>query len=76
MSFRLIYHYWSIQPVKHKLTRFAAWPVADEALSQQLLDLVQSAGHYRQIKKGANGSYTSFIFRVKSNKIMQRPPRP
>ncbi|KAL4942317.1 hypothetical protein BDV06DRAFT_222333 [Aspergillus oleicola] len=32
----------------------AAWPIADEALSQQLLDLVQSATHYRQIKKGAN----------------------
>ncbi|KAI9376775.1 50S ribosomal protein L30e-like protein [Aspergillus egyptiacus] len=32
----------------------AAWPVADEALSQQLLDLVQQASHYRQIKKGAN----------------------
>lgn len=23
----------------------AAWPVADEALAQQLLDLVQQAGH-------------------------------
>ncbi|OJI97619.1 hypothetical protein ASPVEDRAFT_24559 [Aspergillus versicolor CBS 583.65] len=45
----------------------AAWPVADEALSQQLLDLVQSAGHYRQIKKGANGSYTSFILFSESN---------
>lgn len=44
-----------------QLTESAAWPVADEALSQQLLDLVQSAGHYRQIKKGANGSYT-FLF--------------
>ncbi|KAJ5175593.1 13 kDa ribonucleoprotein-associated protein [Penicillium canariense] len=32
----------------------AAWPIADEALSQQLLDLVQQGGHYRQIKKGAN----------------------
>ncbi|KAJ6098583.1 hypothetical protein PENARI_c019G08893 [Penicillium arizonense] len=32
----------------------AAWPIADEALSQSLLDLVQQAGHYRQIKKGAN----------------------
>ncbi|KAL5341749.1 50S ribosomal protein L30e-like protein [Aspergillus crustosus] len=32
----------------------AAWPVADEALTQQLLDLVQSASHYRQLKKGAN----------------------
>ncbi|KIW99774.1 uncharacterized protein Z518_10702 [Rhinocladiella mackenziei CBS 650.93] len=32
----------------------AAWPVADEALSQKILDLVQSASHYRQLKKGAN----------------------
>lgn len=32
----------------------AAWPVADEALSQQILDIVQQASHYRQLKKGAN----------------------
>ncbi|KAF9884719.1 RNA binding protein snu13 [Aspergillus nanangensis] len=32
----------------------AAWPIADEALTQNLLDLVQQAGHYRQLKKGAN----------------------
>jgi len=32
----------------------AAFPIADEALSQSLLDLVQQATHYRQIKKGAN----------------------
>ncbi len=32
----------------------AAWPVADQALSQELLDLVQQASHYRQLKKGAN----------------------
>ncbi|KAL4896279.1 50S ribosomal protein L30e-like protein [Aspergillus ambiguus] len=32
----------------------AAWPVADEALTQNLLDLVQQASHYRQLKKGAN----------------------
>jgi U4/U6 small nuclear ribonucleoprotein SNU13 len=29
----------------------AAWPIADEALSQSLLDLVQQAAHYRQLKK-------------------------
>jgi len=28
--------------------------MADEALAQQILDLVQQAGHYRQLKKGAN----------------------
>ncbi|KAF2470032.1 L30e-like protein [Lindgomyces ingoldianus] len=32
----------------------AAWPVADQALSQEILDLVQQATHYRQLKKGAN----------------------
>ncbi|KAK2761591.1 RNA binding protein snu13 [Arachnomyces sp. PD_36] len=32
----------------------AAWPVADEALSQSLLDLVQQASHYQQVRKGAN----------------------
>ncbi|EJT76311.1 ribonucleoprotein-associated protein [Gaeumannomyces tritici R3-111a-1] len=32
----------------------AAWPLADAALTQEILDLVQSASHYRQLKKGAN----------------------
>ncbi|KAI2048233.1 RNA binding protein snu13 [Ophidiomyces ophidiicola] len=32
----------------------AAWPIADESLSTELLDLVQQASHYRQLKKGAN----------------------
>ncbi|KAF1814965.1 L30e-like protein [Eremomyces bilateralis CBS 781.70] len=32
----------------------AAWPVADAALTQEILDLVQQSSHYRQIKKGAN----------------------
>jgi U4/U6 small nuclear ribonucleoprotein SNU13 len=32
----------------------AAWPLADQALSQELLDLVQQATHQRQLKKGAN----------------------
>lgn len=32
----------------------AAWPLADEALTQSILDLVQQASHYRQLKKGAN----------------------
>jgi U4/U6 small nuclear ribonucleoprotein SNU13 len=29
-------------------------PIADEALTQNILDLIQQATHYRQIKKGAN----------------------
>jgi len=28
--------------------------LADPALAQQLLDLVQQASHYHQLKKGAN----------------------
>ncbi|KAJ9496683.1 RNA binding protein snu13 [Exophiala xenobiotica] len=32
----------------------AAWPIADSALSQKILDTVQQASHYRQLKKGAN----------------------
>ncbi|KAF2867796.1 50S ribosomal protein L30e-like protein [Massariosphaeria phaeospora] len=32
----------------------AAWPQADQALSTEILDLVQQASHYRQLKKGAN----------------------
>ncbi|KAI0024150.1 snrnp and snornp protein [Xylariomycetidae sp. FL0641] len=32
----------------------AAWPMADEALVPEILDLVQQASHYRQLKKGAN----------------------
>jgi len=32
----------------------AAWPVADSALTQEILDIVQQASHYRQLKKGAN----------------------
>ena len=32
----------------------AAWPVADASLTQEILDLVQQASHYRQLKKGAN----------------------
>jgi len=32
----------------------AAWPLADDKLGQTLLDLVQQASHYHQLKKGAN----------------------
>ncbi|GJC79663.1 hypothetical protein EsH8_V_000269 [Colletotrichum jinshuiense] len=32
----------------------AAWPLADDALQQEILDLVQQCQHYRQLKKGAN----------------------
>ncbi|KAI1497115.1 putative 13 kDa ribonucleoprotein-associated protein [Biscogniauxia marginata] len=32
----------------------AAWPMANPDLAQEILDLVQQASHYRQLKKGAN----------------------
>jgi len=32
----------------------AAWPLADTALENNLLDLVQQASHAHQLKKGAN----------------------
>ena len=32
----------------------AAWPLADQALSQEILDVVQQAHNSRQLKKGAN----------------------
>ncbi|GJJ14812.1 RNA binding protein snu13 [Clathrus columnatus] len=31
-----------------------AWPLADATLTNQILDLVQQASHYKQLKKGAN----------------------
>ncbi|KAL7270207.1 RNA binding protein snu13 [Rhizina undulata] len=31
-----------------------AFPLADQDLTQLILDLVQQASHYRQLKKGAN----------------------
>jgi len=35
-------------------TRSKAWPPADEPLTNSILDLVQQAGQYKQLKKGAN----------------------
>ncbi|KDE02343.1 ribonucleoprotein-associated protein [Microbotryum lychnidis-dioicae p1A1 Lamole] len=31
-----------------------AFPLADAALTSQILDLIQQASHYKQLKKGAN----------------------
>ena len=41
-------------------TQSAAWPVADQALTQEILDLVQQASHYHQLKKGANEGKQNF----------------
>ncbi|KAL4067705.1 ribonucleoprotein-associated protein [Scleroderma yunnanense] len=35
-------------------SRGKAWPLADENLTNSILDLVQQAGQYKQLKKGAN----------------------
>jgi len=35
-------------------TRGKAWPLAEEDLTNSILDLVQQAGQYKQLKKGAN----------------------
>ena len=40
------------------LTFSSAWPIADQALTQEILDIVQQASNYRQLKKGANESVT------------------
>jgi len=39
----------------------AAWPMADPALAQELLDMVQQCAHYRQLKKGAVSQYNEGI---------------
>jgi hypothetical protein len=31
-----------------------AFPLADTSLSNKILDLIQQASHYKQLKKGAN----------------------
>ena len=37
-----------------------AFPLADPALTVQLLELVQAANNYKQLKKGANEGLVSF----------------
>jgi U4/U6 small nuclear ribonucleoprotein SNU13 len=40
--------------------QLTAWPLADAALSQEILDLIQSSTQLRQAKKGANEGMSSF----------------
>ena len=40
---------------------FSAWPLADAALTQELLDLIQNAKHLGQAKKGANEGMSIFL---------------
>lgn len=44
-----------------QLTHELAWPIADQALTQTILDLVQQASHYRQLKKGANEGLSEYL---------------
>ena len=40
-----------------------AFPLADAALTNKILDLVQQASHYKQLRKGANeGNIFNLIF--------------
>ena len=41
-----------------------AWPIADQALTQNILDLVQQASHFRQLKKGANEGALDMLYRL------------
>lgn len=50
----------------------AAWPLADAALTQEILDLLQSATHFRQAKKGANeGEFFFFFMAVPAHLCMR-----
>ncbi|KAL6624021.1 ribonucleoprotein-associated protein [Neocallimastix sp. 'constans'] len=40
-----------------------AFPLADAALTNSILDLVQQASHYKQLKKGANEEYVYMCFK-------------
>lgn len=44
-----------------------AFPLADAALSQQILDLVQQASHHKQLRKGANEGSSHFCRSVPGN---------
>lgn len=45
-----------------KYTNLRSRPVADPALTQEILDIIQQASHFRQLKKGANeGSYSIYL---------------
>ena len=38
-----------------------AFPLADTSLSNKILDLIQQASHYKQLKKGANEGMIFFL---------------
>lgn len=51
----------------------AAWPLADAKLEQELLDLLQSAQHARQLKKGANEATKTLNRGVAELVVLGRP---
>lgn len=44
----------SIHSAEFQYANFLYRPVADPALTQEILDIIQQASHFRQLKKGAN----------------------
>ena len=51
----------------------AAWPKAEDgALVQELLDCVQQASHYRQLKKGANEATKSYVHTELSLRLLDQ----
>ncbi len=51
----------------------AAWPIADEALAQKILDAVQQASHYKQLKKGANEAKLEMIKQMMAQRFSDMP---
>lgn len=41
-----------------------AYPLADATLTKTILDLVQQASNYKQLRKGANEGEETYIFRL------------
>jgi hypothetical protein len=41
-----------------------AWPLADQSLSLKILELVQQANNYKQLKKGANEGKARPVARI------------
>lgn len=58
------------------LTQFPAWPMADPALAQEILDLLQQAHHSHQLKRGANeGIYSKRVLSILLRLTFPQSPR-
>lgn len=49
-----------------------AFPLADDTLTQTILDLVQQAGNYKQLKKGANEGLLAVVFFALWHRVTKR----